>query len=564
MINVNNLCMGCMKEKGDALVCPYCGHGEDAVQKVPYLALKTWLMDRYLVGKVLHSDGEGVTYLGWDNITQSAVLIREFLPEGLCGRVPESGAVRPMATAAEDFSRAFTEFLNIHRLLSRMRDLPALFATYDVFEYNGTAYSISTYVESITLKDFLQRNGNSLTFEQTRALMMPAATTLSSLHGADVIHGGISPETLYVGKDGKLRFYGFGGRDLRSARGAIPAKLYAGYAAMEQYGLDGNLGTHTDVYAFAATMYRVITGIEPVDAKVRLNQEVELSAAELSGKMPQHAAETVIAGMALMPAERIATVEQFRSEFSAAPSVAETRFDLAGEEEDVHESQQPEKKNKTLPIVLIAMGATLTALLLIIALIWGIGKLGGGEPTSTPSLLVISEPSTPSVDQNSALIRKVPDFVGQSLESCQRNYASYEFRVEYKVYNDEFVKNMIISQSPAAGTELPLDATQVQPVTVVVSLGSGQLQIPDVVGKTYAQAIEELWKAGFSYDSFSCNTTVYNADSVVTKITPAPGTSCNIYEADIMLYLDASSGGDTQSNPSAPEENKEVSEIPAP
>lgn len=563
MINVNHLCMGCMKDHGDAEVCPFCGYRDDELQQSPYLSVRTWLMDRYLVGKIMENDGEGVTYLGWDNITQAPVLIREFLPEGLCGRVPESGAVRPMPEAAEDYSRCLTAFLQRHRLLARLRDLSALFPTYDIFELNGTAYGISEYTESITLKDFLERNGNSLTFEQTRALMMPAASTLSSLHAADLIHGGISPETLFVGKDGKLRFGGFAGGELYSARGALKSRFYPGYTPMEQYGLDGMVGPHTDVYAFAATMYRVISGVTPTDAKARMNQGAGLSSMTLQGKMPEHAATALMQALQLLPEERTASVDRFRSEFSAAPSVAETRF-APVIEPDEEDDEMPVKKNKkSLWVVLIAMGATLLAFGLIVGVLFLTGVIGGSDPTSAPSLFVIPSEPTPSVTSGETLSRKTPDFVGQSLEACQRNYSSYEFKVEYKVYNDQFIKNTIISQTPSAGTELPLDAEQVQTVTVVVSLGSGQLQIPPIEGMTYAQAIEQLWRAGFSYDSITCNTTDYSYDSVVTKVNPPAGSTCNIYSADIMLYVEKSPDSVDDEFTSSQEPNKEVSSIPA-
>ena len=54
-----------------------------------------------------------------------------------------------------------------------MRDLPAVIPVYDIFEANGTGYRISEYAESITFEEFLKRNGNVLTFEQTRSLLMP-------------------------------------------------------------------------------------------------------------------------------------------------------------------------------------------------------------------------------------------------------------------------------------------------------------------------------------------------------------------------------------------------------
>ncbi len=567
MVNVNHLCMECMKDHGGAEICPHCGYREDQLQTAPYLAVKTWLMDRYLVGKIITCDGEGVTYIGWDNILQSPVMIREYLPVGLCARIQDSMAVKPLAGQQEDFARCLTEFLACNRALAHMRDLSALFPTYDIFELNGTAYAVSEYTESITLRDFLHRNGDRLTFDQARTLLLPVVSTLASLHGADLIHGGISPETLYVGKDGKLRFGGFAGSELRSARGALKTQLFTSYAAIEQYGFDQKIGPAADVYAFAAVLYRVLSGQEPLDAKSRMNQDTLAPAVALQGVVPPHAAQAIASALQLLPDHRTATVERFRAEFSAAPSVTEEQLTHLAEPENAFSPAEPAPKGKTGLYTVIAMLATLVVLVGVFFLVEGIwhpfGLFGKGEPSETASLLVISSEPPPSVDTNSKLTKKTPDFVGQALDACQRNYNSYNFVVEYKVYNEKHGKNVIVSQSPAAGTESPLDSDEVQTVTVVISLGSGQIQVPNVENMSYAQALEVLWQAGFSYDSISCNTTTPAYDGVVTKISPAPGSSCNVYSAEIVLYVE-NPVDSTVSVPTVSEDNREVASIAEP
>jgi serine/threonine-protein kinase len=557
-----------MKEIGEAEVCPYCGYQEDALQKSPYLPVRTWLMDRYYIGKIKTVDGEGVTYLGWDNILQSAVLIREFLPEGLCGRVGDGVTVRPLAESAVDYSRCLLDFLEQSRALARMRELSALFPTYDIFELGGTAYSVSEYTESITLDEFLHRNGNSLTFEQVRSLMLPAVSTLSALHSADIIHGGISPETLYVGKDGRLRFYGFAGKELRTVRGALKPTLYPGYSAIEQYGFDGKIGAHTDVYSFAATLYRVLSGATPAEAKERMNLDTVVPSLHLEGKVPEYAAKALACAMNLMPDERTATMERFRAEFSAAPSVKvkEDEFDLIEDISSDKEEEAPQKgTNKAIVYTLVAMLATLLVLFGIFYFVdskWQLfGVFDGKEEKSeTVSLLVIPSEATPSVNTGSTLTRQIPDFVGQTLAACEQNFGSYNFKVEYKRYDEEYAKGMIVSQEPKAGTEIPLDGEDAPTITVAISLGSAKVQLPPVVGLTYAEALETLWQAGLSYENISCNIENPEYDGVITKMTPSAGSSCSIYDADIVLYVE-NPVESVVSVPEVSEENREVASI---
>ena len=56
MINSDNLCMGCMREIGEEeKKCPHCGYHIQTVQNVPYLPVRTVVLNRYLVGKAMET-----------------------------------------------------------------------------------------------------------------------------------------------------------------------------------------------------------------------------------------------------------------------------------------------------------------------------------------------------------------------------------------------------------------------------------------------------------------------------------------------------------------------------
>ncbi|MBE5041306.1 protein kinase, partial [Oscillospiraceae bacterium DSM 107454] len=74
------LCMGCMKEKGEAQVCPYCGLDEKELAQSTgaFLPPGTLLHDRYTVGIALGQGGFGITYIGFDNVLNTRVAIKEY------------------------------------------------------------------------------------------------------------------------------------------------------------------------------------------------------------------------------------------------------------------------------------------------------------------------------------------------------------------------------------------------------------------------------------------------------------------------------------------------------
>ena len=83
-------CIGCMREfDADIHVCPYCGFDDETPIAKDYLKPRTFLHDRYLVGKPLRYNGEGISYIGYDYSVDSVVEIREYFPDQLCFRAED-------------------------------------------------------------------------------------------------------------------------------------------------------------------------------------------------------------------------------------------------------------------------------------------------------------------------------------------------------------------------------------------------------------------------------------------------------------------------------------------
>jgi serine/threonine-protein kinase len=88
----------------------------------------------------------------------------------------------------------------------------------------------------------------------------------------------------------------------------------------------------------------------------------------------------------------------------------------------------------------------------------------------------------------------VPDVVTQLLSDATRALAAKGLKLEVseRVASDTIPPDVIVSQSPAAGSAIAPGAT----VTVNVSLGAPQLSVPDVGGRTAADAASALAAAG--------------------------------------------------------------------
>lgn len=572
MQNVENLCLGCMKDNGGADTCPFCGYHDDHLQTAPFMPPKAWLEDRYLVGKLISSDGEGATYMGWDNTLQAPIYIREFLPTEMIDRKIDALPIDVKPQFKASFDAHLGEFLALSRDLGRMRELPALIPVYDIFEANGTGYRISEYTESITFEDFLKRNGNVLTFEQTRQLLMPALGTLSALHNAGIFHGGISPKTLLITREGKIKFSSFAVPALRDKRSDLRTELFAGYSAIEQYGFEGKKGPQTDIYAFAAVIYRALVGENPPIATERASNDSLTIPAAVTRSIPRHALVALANALQVMPADRTSSAEELRNEFSSSAPVS-TIIDDDGDNapEDSEETDgQNEKNSKGRGVTYALIAMIVTVIVLAVLYIFVLKPYFTKEPEPT------SEPSAISTDTalsyvDSGMTLKVNDITGLKYTDAVSKYGSiYNLTVSEKKYSTNYAAGEIMEQSVEAGTDIPADKKA--DISVVISLGPSTATIPDLSGKSYEEAALQLVSLGFSPANIS-KVEKYS-DSVkygkVIDVEPSSGTKNYDVNMPIKIYVSNTqessvpaskpSESKTNSRVSKPDTSKEASE----
>ncbi len=499
MINSEHLCMGCMKEIGEESQCPYCGFHADTMQMAPYLGVRSVIANRYLVGKLTEYNGDGATYIAWDINEKKPVTIREYLPDALCTRRIGEKDITVMSGCELSYRECMSDFVELWRKLTRMSGLSALVNVYDVFEENGTAYAVCEYVKSITLRDYLLRlKTGYIPWERARSLFMPVLSTLGMLHTAGIIHRGISPLTLHIGQDGKMRIGGFSIWQARTAKSDLTAQLFPGYAAIEQYGFEGKQGPCTDIYAFAATLYRALIGTDPIEATERLTNDRLMVPGKFAEQLPAYVINGLINALQIMPEERTRSVEQLRADLSASPVAAVasgTEFDAPtshtkpGDKKPSPAKPQPAKKpaagkfdviteNKLLVIRTALISAIVGLVIFLIVVIAAGDKLGfsKGEQTTEP--------------QTRQEMVAVPNFVNRNYAEVSSNaYWTNNFTFEaVEEYNDKVSKGYIIAQSVQADTQVNAGTK----IVLTVSKGIEQFELPPVIGMDYEQAEEML------------------------------------------------------------------------
>ncbi len=509
MVNTDRLCMGCMNDNGGEKVCPICGYDSSEDNSAEQLAVGTWLnANRYLVGRVIEESGDSVTYIAWDNDNNAVVNIKEYFPAGLCVRSRDRLTVNPADGKALPYTQGMDEFVNLFTKLGKMPKSAAILHVIDGFDANGTVYAVQSTVSGTTLKAFLIKNGGVLKWEQLKPLIMPLIATVRELGDAGIVHRGISPENIIVGRDGKLRLSGFCIKQARTLYTDFKSQLYTGYTAPEQYLENDQYGISCDVYALGAIIFRCLVGIVPPDAKDRLMNDKLSIPAKITEMVPRAVLVSVANALKVDKSERIPSVERFYRMLEAVSSSVVTLSDIR-QEEPVKAKKKGGSKARY-----IAISSAITAVIIVGLLVGAYFLLdidfGNLFSNSTPtqgssSSLKLPEPSSSEeqIIEPGQTLYDVPDLIGQKYTDIAPdltlNYSHFKFVVVGRQHSSTVAKGSVCVQSIEAGSEHPRDTV----ISLYISAGPEMIVMPNLTGKTIEQAKDILFEYGFYFDNIT-------------------------------------------------------------
>ena len=310
-----NLCYNCFKEKPEGNgPCPYCGFDlEENVKKYPVtLRAGTILNGRYMVGRVLGQGGFGITYLAWDESLKARVAVKEYMPNEMAARVGTTVSVA-MKSRAEDFAYGLERFQEEARTLAKFMGQPNIAGVTDYFDENGTSYFVMDYIEGISFKTYIANAGGNVSVEEALNVMIPVLRALTAVHAEGFIHRDVTPDNIYITKDGNVKLLDFGSArySLGDKSKSLDVVLKVGYAPKEQYTRRGRQGPYTDVYSCAACLYAAITGYLPPESLERLDHDELVPPSQMGVEIPLYLERAILKGLAVQLENRFQTAGEF-------------------------------------------------------------------------------------------------------------------------------------------------------------------------------------------------------------------------------------------------------------
>jgi beta-lactam-binding protein with PASTA domain/predicted Ser/Thr protein kinase len=416
---------------------------------MPGIASDTIVDDRYRIVRRLGSGGMADVYLAED--TQ---LGRQVALKLLYRRFAED------AEFVERFRREASSAAGLQH--------PNVVQVFDRGEWDGTYYIAMEYLPGRNLKQVVRDHG-ALDPALAVDIVLQILKAARFAHRRGIVHRDVKPHNVIVDDEGRAKVTDFGiaraGTSDMTETGSIMGT--AQYLSPEQ--AQGHpVDARADLYSIGIVLYELLCGAPPFAADspvtIALKQvsEEPVHPMRLSPAVTPALDAVVMRALRKEPAERFQDADEF---IVALESALTGRYvETVAVAEDPVEALEEEDRRNWARIAVIALIVLALAALAIGA--W---------------LLLTPEQ------------RRVPDVVGKRSGTAAQILQNRGFEVDVvPIQSDRVAEDRVAGQRPEPGSE----ADEGSLVTITVSSGPGETQVPLVEGLPADEAADRLREAG--------------------------------------------------------------------
>ncbi len=324
-MNYENICISCFKEKVNS-VCEHCGYVEEEKRRSSLLPARMLLNGRYILGEIINVDKSSVEYKAWDTKENRTVEIQEYYPRAIVTR--NASGYETVVNSKENEEAYLKNIERIARNAKKMYEFsksPYIVNIFDSFEANNTVYIVKEYIEGLTLSDFVESSGGKVDSDTAISIMVPVLDGLTQLHKAGLVHRALTPKSIIITTDNKIKIEGF--RFLKEASPyrdeEMTIHFTPGYAPPEQYRAKSKQGAFSDIYSAGAILYRIITGKRAADALNRINEDNFIAPKEINPNIPDSLNISIVKAMNLTAELRFKSASDFKNSLTEKKEVVD-------------------------------------------------------------------------------------------------------------------------------------------------------------------------------------------------------------------------------------------------
>ena len=403
---------------------------------------------------------------------------------------------------------------------------PNIVAIYDWGQDGGTYFMVMELVQGRTLREIL-KSGGAILPERAAEITAEAAAALSIAHQHGVYHRDVKPGNIMITPDGSVKVMDFGiaralddSEELTRTGAVIGTATY--FSPEQAQGLPAD--ERSDVYALGIVLYEMLagkppfTGESPVAVAYQHVSETAISPDQINPEAPRELSAIAEHAIRKDPSARYQSAEELRADLvrylgGAEPVAAAAIIAAAPTAMIPPPSAMPPApiptgtqtfdapaESRSQTGYWVAVGGLLVILLIGIVLL--IRLLSGGETVAAEV--------------------EVPDLAGLAAFDAFEALQSLDLKVrEANETSDEVEAGLVIRTDPPAGSFVEAESF----VTVVVSTGSEQVGVPDVIGENVEVARARIEAEGFEVGAVEYELTEDIDENIVIRQSPAGGAT---------------------------------------
>lgn len=488
---------------------------------------------RYEIQEIVGVGGMSVVYKAYDNVDDRVVAVKILKDEFLTN---------------DDFVRRFKNESKAIALLSH----PNIVKVYDVSFGEKLQYIVMEYVDGITLKEYIQKQG-AITWNDALFFTTQILKALQHAHDKGIVHRDIKPQNIILLPNGNIKVADFG--IARFSRSETRTLTDTAIGSVHYISPEQAKGEFTDekadIYSVGVVLYEMLAGKVPFEAESAVSvalmqlQNNAKRLTEINPDIPLGLEQICIHAMEKDPKDRYQSATEMLLDVEEVINNPKTVFDYSyfvdksptkyisntdkitaetpvinekpiekavDSDEDEVEYYDPDHKKKVISAVLIGIIILVTAAVLLVMAITGSFK------TSTNTL---------------------DNFVGFSYdELISSNKYDYEFVLEQKK-TDEVEPGIVVDQSPEAGSKV-ISGSQVK---LVVSASMDDINVPNIYNLNDEKAKKALANEGLTNYKFTTISSETVEEGLVVYTEPKAGT---VVSSDTQIVVFVSSGPTTK------------------
>lgn len=220
---------------------------------------------------------------------------------------------------------------------------PNIVNVYDVGDENGIHYIVMELVDGITLKRYIEKKSR-LSVKEAVSIAIQVAMGLEAAHNNHIIHRDIKPQNIIISKEGKVKVTDFGIAKAATSNTITSNVMGSVHYTSPEQARGGYSDAKSDVYSLGITLFEMLTGRLPfngdttVAIAIKHIQEELPSPAEFSDEIPISVEKIVMKCCQKSPDRRYQ---------SAAELIADLKRSLITPDEDFVNLVDPDEESAT-------------------------------------------------------------------------------------------------------------------------------------------------------------------------------------------------------------------------